>query len=676
MIWQKIVIALIPIPAFYLIYYRYFTFKPELIKHIEAFLSGIGLALIIIISSTFLPKLPTVANPFFAGFIQAALVEKAGAFCIILLLQLYYPNFSVMESILSSMMFGIGFSAVENVSYALNFGYSIIVVRIIFSVPLHLTTNGIMGYFLGMRKMSATKINRIYYSVLALLVPIALHGAFDTAILYGGYLSYFASPMLIVIVIVLEVLMARSQNLLPMEVIKALSLRFEDWYLIIRQPSFERWILRSMGTPDQAPEPFFQWRPGLVRFFFVLVFMICALAGMTFRSEIMALFEAALTGEDQIMLLGIFPFSVSLILILVGAVNPNFFKNSKIKIPIISDVEVTALGEFEEVLVTYDITSCNCFLRTADPLGIGVRKTVRFECPSFSSDRMEGVIVWENHLNPHAPRGSVLRLEPPPGFVAQFLVRYNLFRIFKGIVFNLKLPGFESVRKLFMRPISTMQDIRILRAGSPVYTQGEEATEFYLLKTGRIIFYKTKESGEILTIDTVEGEQLFGEMAVIGSSRRAETARCVTDCVIAVADRENLNALVRNNTEFALNLLESLAKRVQLTEKILFENIQGLEQETAKRAQVAHAALLLLLFGIGHKTDGKSLEIDVHMEKILKEIKEMNAESIFSILNALLYQGRDDVMAKLAVPESAEALARMLNKKYKIKFRLRGLKRN
>src|SRR4030042_1609120 len=99
MIWQKIAIALIPVPAFYLIYYRYFTFKPEYIKHIEAFFSGIG------------------------------------------------------------------FSAVENVSYALNFGYSIIVIRIIFSVPLHLTTNGIMGYFLGMRKMSDTRINRVFYSV-------------------------------------------------------------------------------------------------------------------------------------------------------------------------------------------------------------------------------------------------------------------------------------------------------------------------------------------------------------------------------------------------------------------------------------------------------------------------------------------------------------------------------
>lgn len=670
MIWQKIAIALIPVPAFYLIYYRYFTYKPELVKHIEAFFSGVCLALVIIIASPFLSKFLGITHPFFMGFIQAGFIEKIGAFCIILLLQMYYPNFSVMESILSSMIFGIGFSAVENVSYAINFGYSIIIIRIIFSVPLHLTTCGIMGYFLGMRKMSETKVNRIFYAALALLVPILLHGAFDTTILYGGYISYLASPMLIGLVIILEVLMARAQTILPFEVIKALSIRFEDWDIIVRQPSYERWIIRSMGTPDKAPEPFFQWRPGLARFFFVVLFMICALLGMTFRSELLALLETGLGNEDQVILLGIFPFSVSIILILVGAVNPNFFKNSKIKIPIISDVEVTVGGEFEEVLVTYDITASSCFLRTAEPLGIGTKKTIRFECPNFTSDTMEGVIVWENHSNPHAPRGSVIRLEAPPGFVLRFLARYNLFRIIKGLVFNLKLPGFESIRKLFMRPISTMQDIRIMKAGTVVYTQGDGATEFYLLKKGRIIFYKTKESGEIITIDTVEDEQLFGEMAVIGSSLRAETARCVTDCVIAVADRENLNALVRNNTEFALNLLESLAKRVQLTEKILFENIQDLEKEKNKQARITHAALLLLLLGTGHRADGNKLEIQIDMKRILAALEDLDAESVVAMFKILLNQNDDGRSEQGTIPDETDSLIRKLQKKYSILFRL------
>jgi CRP-like cAMP-binding protein/RsiW-degrading membrane proteinase PrsW (M82 family) len=670
MMWQKIALALIPVPAFYLIYYRYFTFKPEIVKHIEAFFSGIGLALIIILLSP-LFKFISTTDPFFLGFVQAGLVEKIGAFCILLLLQMYYPNFSIMESILSSMVFGIGFSAIENVSYALNFGFSIIVVRILFSVPLHLTTCGIMGYFLGMRKMSENWINRISYTALALIVPVLLHGTFDTTILHGGYLSYLASPMLIGLVITLEVLMARAQTILPLQVIRALTLRFEDWTIIVRQPSYERWILQSMGTPDRAPEPFFQWRPGLVRFFFVVVFMLGALLGLIYKSEITSLLGAQLGNEDQVILLGIFPFSLSMILILVGAINPNFFKNSKIKIPIISDVEVTSGDEFEEVLVTYDITVSSCFLRTAEPYGIGVKKTIRFECPNFASEQMEGVIVWENHSNPHAPRGSVMRLQAPHGFFFRFLVRYNLFRIFKGIVFNLKLPGFESIRKLFMRPISTMQDIRIMEAGKVIYQQGDRALEFYLLKKGRIILYKTKENGEIITIDTIEDEQLFGEMAVIGSSVRNETARCVTDCVIAVADRENLNALVRNNTEFALNLLESLAKRVQISEKILFENIHELEKKKTSQARKTRAAIILLLLGTGFKPEGKKLEIPVDVKKISEALADVDLESVVAAFKTLMKKGKSGPeTVDPGDDEGTDRLIERLRDQFTITFRL------
>ncbi|HOT44370.1 MAG TPA: cyclic nucleotide-binding domain-containing protein [Spirochaetota bacterium] len=671
MTWEKILIALIPVPVFYLIYFRYFTFKPEYLKHVEALFSGIAFALVILLVSPYLTPYITIDNPLFAGFVKAATIEKIGAFFIIMLLHYYYPKFSIMESILSAMMFGIGFSAVENVSYAMNFGLPIIAVRILFSVPLHMTTCGIMGYYLGLRKMSETRINRIYYSLMSLAIPIALHGAFDTFILAGGYISYLTSPLLIFLVIILEILMAQAQTMLPLDLVKAMGLRFEDWHVIVHQPSYERWILQSMGMPDREPENFFQWRPGLMRFIFVILFMLCAIVGLAFRTEFMELMTLQIPHQDQIIMLGIFPFSISMILILVGAVNPNFFKNSKIKIPIISDVEVTANGEFEEILVTYDITPASCFLRTAEPYGIGTRKTIRFECPAFTSGEMEGVIVWENHTNPRAPRGSVIQLvNQPAHFFFPFMVRYTIFRIFKGIVFNLKLPGFESIRKLFMRPISTMQDIRVMPSGTVIYSEGDMATEFYLLKKGTVIFYKTKESGEIITIDTVDDEQLFGEMAVIGKNVRSETARCVTDCVIAVADRQNLDALVRNNTEFTTNLLETLAKRVQMSEKVLLENIRSLEKKKSGQVQLDRSALMLLLLGGGNGVENGVIDVPVDMKYISGAIDGIDDETVLEILTRFIKTGASPSSETDLSPAAASSIARIIET-FKIKLKIR-----
>lgn len=672
--WERIAIALLPVPAFYLIYYRYFTFRPEYVKHIEAFLSGIAFALILLLSGQYIFDSIGITNPFFLGFVQAAAAEKIGAFFIILLLHLYYPNFSMMESILSAMIFGIGFSAVENVFYAVNFGFSIIAIRILFSVPLHLTTCGIMGYYLGKRTMSTTRVNRVYYSVMALTVSILLHGIFDTAMLMGGSLSYLASPMLIGMVIALEIFMAHAQTMLPRDVIAAMDLRHEEWEMIVRQPVYERWILQSMGTPDRDPELFFQWRPGLIRFSFVIIFMVAALMGLAFRVEITDLLNAGLGTQDQVIILGAFPFSISVILILVGAINPNFFRNSKIKIPVITDVEVTTAGEFEEVLVTYDITTANCFLRTAEPLGAGTKKTVRFELQNFSSPVMEGVIVWENHVNPHAPRGSVIRLiDPSPRFYFAFMARYVVFRVFKGVVFTLKLPGFESIRKLFMRPVTTMQEIRVIPAGSTIYREGDRAAEFFLLKKGRVIFYKTKENGEIITIDTIEEEQVFGEMAVIGTNTRTDTARCVTDCVIAVAGRENLNALVRNNTEFSLNLLESLAKRVQISEKVLLENISGLENEKMRDALITHAGLLMMLAGTGHRPEANTMEVPVDLGSILKSLGTDDPETVIEILTKFVNKQAFLHDENRVMTEKMQSLLDTAWNDYRVRLKIRKL---
>ena len=303
MSWDKLILSLLPLPVFYLIYYRYFTFKPEYIKHIESFLAGIAFALFIIFSSKYIFKYFDFSNPIFVGFVKAALIEKLGAFLIIILLHKYYPNFSLMESILSSILFGMGFSAVENVSYAANFGFSIILLRILFSVPLHLTTCGVMGYYLGLRKSSDGRISKVLYSLIALFLPILLHGTFDTIIIIGGYISYLASPFLLFMVIMLELLMAKSQTMLPLNVIKAMGLNFDDWLMISRQPKYERWILQSMGTSNIIPEHFFLWRPGLLRFFLVILFMIFAITGLSFRTEIIEMINITLRNEDQIIFL-------------------------------------------------------------------------------------------------------------------------------------------------------------------------------------------------------------------------------------------------------------------------------------------------------------------------------------------------------------------------------------
>ena len=642
MTWEKWAISLLPVPVFYLIYYRYFMFRPEYLKHLESFLSGIAFAFAMVLVSPYLFSFINFTDPLAVGLLKAALPEKIGACLILIFIYRYYPNFSIMEAVISASIFGLGFSAVENLFYSLTFGYNVIILRVLFSVPMHLTTCGMMGYYLGQRTMSETGIFKTIFLFKALLLSIIFHGIFDTILLQGGYISYAAPPLLITMVVVLEIMMAKSQTIPPFNIIKAMKLRFEDWLLLERQPRFERWILQSMGTRKTDQVHFFLWRPGFIRFFIVLLLLVVAIFCLANREEIVSRMDITFRRVDQIILFGNFPVSISVIIILVGAVNPVFFTNSVIRIPVISDLVIMDQSDFEETLVTYDISSVNCFIRTAEPFGMGSLQKFRFECSTFSSDELTGEVVWENHTNPRISTGTIIRftgLETPS--FKRFIMRYHLFRLRKGIIFNLKLPGFEATRKLFMRPITTMQSDTIYPPGSIIFHEHDKGSEFYLLKRGRILFHKTTENGDKIIMDTIEDQQIFGEMAVVGNVTRATTAVCETECVVAVADRENLTALIRSNTDFALSLIETLAHRVQNSEKILLDTIKTLDMQVRNKDRLYQAACITGLSLLA----GRSMDAELagEISETTVKIVEDSHDANISLLTMMLSMAENKV---------------------------------
>ncbi len=633
---ERILLALLPVPVFYLIYLRYFTFKPVISKHIEAYLSGIAFALILILISPWIYEHFRSLDALSVGFLNAALVEKTGAFIIIILLQRYFPEFTVMEATLTAMLLGLGFSTVENVFYAATFGRGVIILRILFTVPLHLTTCGIMGHYIGMSRLCKTRLYTLNYLMKGFLLAFVTHGLFDSALIAGGTAAYLAAPLLILLVVVLEFLLARSQTVVPEKILDVLAVRFEDWITVSRQQRYERWILRSMGTPRSEEVAFFVWRPGYLRIILVITFMIAAIYGLSYGHQVIEALDLVMKKEEEVIILGVFPVSISFMLIMVGAINPNFFKKSEIKMPIISDVEVQGDDIMTEYLITYDITATNCFLRTSEAMGVGTGLTLHFEFPRFSSRYLRGEVVWENHMDRQEAIGTVVKLKARDFRFLLFILRYYIFRITRGIVFLLKLPGFEGTRRFFMRPISTMQEEKLLQAGEAVYLQGDMGREFYLLKKGEVKFYKTTQGGESIIMGKARPGEVFGEMAIIGNQLRNDTAECVTDCIIAVADRDNINALISSNVEFAQTLIQTMSSRIEASEEILLHNINILQKQKRDMERYFHVAIMLTLIGLGHTPGKDGIDLNLDFEKISSVMRNMDDESAGTLISLFM----------------------------------------
>jgi hypothetical protein len=221
-------------------------------------------------------------------------------------------------------------------------------------------------------------------------------------------------------------------------------------------------------------------------------------------------------------------------------------------------------------------------------------------------------------------------------------------RYWKGAVFIFKLPGFDQIKTFFYKPLVISQDEVFYTAGSIIFNEGETGDKFYLVKKGRIIFYKRKEDDEIITVHTSVAGEFFGELAVLGDEKtRNATALCMTDTILAVATRDNLDTLLTNNAEFAIDLLETLTNRVLLSEKIFFEKIRQLEEVKSDNERLMHISVMLMLIGLGFDPSRRGLDMSVDAKKIRNFIRKMDdlgaaqMADLFITRQTILREGRD-----------------------------------
>lgn len=139
---------------------------------VEMFINGF--------SESFHPQLKAFYDAFFvAGFSEE--LFKYLAFMLIIWRNKNFDEY--FDGIVYAVFISLGFAAVENVLYVFQNGVSTGIMRAITSVPGHALFGVAMGYYLSLSRfnLEQKKLNR----VLALLIPILLHGFYDWILMTG-----------------------------------------------------------------------------------------------------------------------------------------------------------------------------------------------------------------------------------------------------------------------------------------------------------------------------------------------------------------------------------------------------------------------------------------------------------------------------------------------------------
>ena len=166
-------------------------------------------------ASAFLPSFP-------AGTLEYALVNSCAlaAFWEELLKYLALrigswrsPHFNYrFDGVVYGVSSAVGFAIVENIMYVYQYGYQTALVRAFTAVPLHAFCGVAMGVFYAMAKKESIqgRSSGFGYTLLALIVPMMIHGVYDTMAFMRTEASTIGLLVFIVIMYIAAIITIRK----------------------------------------------------------------------------------------------------------------------------------------------------------------------------------------------------------------------------------------------------------------------------------------------------------------------------------------------------------------------------------------------------------------------------------------------------------------------------------
>jgi CRP-like cAMP-binding protein len=174
------------------------------------------------------------------------------------------------------------------------------------------------------------------------------------------------------------------------------------------------------------------------------------------------------------------------------------------------------------------------------------------------------------------------------------------------------LADLESIQKLVFEKTADRAEIVVL--------EGEPAANLFFVASGAVRIFKTSAEGKEQILSIVRPEESFNDVPIFDGGLNPASARTMGPVVLYGIKRNDMEAILRNHPQIALNVTKVLAKRVRqlvsLVEdlsfrhvisrvaKILFEQTRGETSHGPRLTQQEMAAMA----GTAREVVGRSLK--------------------------------------------------------------------
>lgn len=428
----KISVSTFVISIYYWFYYSYINLTRKTKNDSIAFIDGLGaigiaFSIQLIISFMNVGIASVLSNH---SYLVSSVTEE---FSKLVFIFIFFKKIKDESSLLDGIYYGIiiggTFGFVENIFYSIQFSFWQIFLRVITSLPIHLLNGGIIGYSVMRYNFSNPKKFPFLYIFRGLLLSIAFHAVYNKLAHSGDMKLLFLPILLISLFIVVEILIAKSAGAMPIYVLQMINLYLDDYEIVKKFAKQENWLHKEQNL-NQDKVPIFL-KPTFWKLLFFSFFVLISFSAFTFYyfqdSIVKQIFK--IQKYEYISIFIIYPIFISMNFLLTGILNPDFFQERVLQVPILSIV-FASNEEYSEASVSYSMHPWGFYCPFTHPEQLTGDLSIEIIINKRVFSNISGNVIWMNEYNASdrtCPSGALITFHEK-----QWLVYFH-FKVFEFI---------------------------------------------------------------------------------------------------------------------------------------------------------------------------------------------------------------------------------------------------
>ncbi|TGL18768.1 PrsW family intramembrane metalloprotease [Leptospira yanagawae] len=423
--------------AFYYSFYRFhfYRFTEGFLQYTALAFSLFSAGFAIAIQALFLHFLPNVGVLWNSFFLSSFVEEFAKLLGIYLFFSKNQDEFTVTDGIFYGLVLGGGFGLVENILYFINTGLWSQVLRSITALPIHMMNGGLVGAFTMMFLFHKNPVFKWGNLITGFFVCVFIHGLYNLSLFQEIDLLVILPICILTLFFMLELTIAKSRILVPGQILKLMDMSMEEYEILSRHNRHEGWIQNVQKHISTSGIRLFQY-PNLRHTILTIFFLIPGILSIYLLYEspewISRKFPDLIL-QDYFALFVMYPIVLSLMFFFVGILNPYFFRDRMLAVPLFSSVDMH-VGEKEENSAIFHITANMFYLPTSQNFPKNTEAIFDLWIGLTCFSGLPGKILWSRE-NEEGNCGVMCQLESIPFL---FLLQWNFLR-FKQNLKNLFL---------------------------------------------------------------------------------------------------------------------------------------------------------------------------------------------------------------------------------------------